>query len=299
MALQTKKRIRIDYCRVLSKPLNEKDIQKTSLEAFDLQDWFALFKNEYADLRKRIIPHLGDNIRLEHLMYNKFYKLWELSFIRLRSNNLPKWAYSNKESEDMTLPDDEYIGEDVCVIYDPENSIVCIQRNHNSISLNGISVYINKTWNYRDGNVIELDPIVNHIDITKKRTLQTRKLHVRFSTAQQSLDSCGSLQQTLETCKNMGGNTVDITISVGRSKNDKLDKDAVLNVVQTMKTNPGCESLTLSYKENEESPVEYIDLLNCTVYDYITVDIIPKKTIPYSAIIHEMIEKYINKKGLL
>lgn len=297
--MPTMKKIRIDYYRIVFRPIQEKDLHSTPLDGFDFHKWLRLFDDEYKSLDTRIKPYVGDNIRLDYINYNEFNKLWELSFIRLRSNNLPRWAYNNQESKDIELNDDEYIGEDVCMLYDSENSVICLQRNRNSVSKNGIVAYINQIWDHRDGYVIDFVPIIKAFDITKGRKGISRKLHIKCSVAKEDLSSCRSLQQMIDTCNDIGGQTIDITISAGRSPKNRLNNSVVFDTIMALTGNSNCKSLQLSYKKDEESPVEYVDLLNCSVVDQIDVEIIPKKTISYHMILKRMEEQYILKKGLI
>lgn len=293
------KKIRVDYYRINAIPIEKKDLQNVTSKPFDLQKWLVLFSNEYMDLDKRIIPYMGENIRLEHISYNDTNMLWELTFVRLRSNNLPRWAYTNKESVDISLTDDEYIGEDVCMIYDPGKSIVCLQRNQNSISKNGIVVYMNQIWNHRDGHIIQLDPIINNINIENIRKWIPRKLRIKCAVSQYPLDDYGMLNHMFDVCKNIGGSAIDVSMSVGRVKHGQLNIDDVMNIIDLMQNDGNCEALALTYKETEDAKTAVLDILKCVVSDYIEVHVIPKRTIPHSVVLHEMAKQYNERRSLL
>ena len=50
---------------------------------------------------------------------DKINHLWKLWFLKLRDTNIPFKVKSNDVAEPISLDDDEYIGEDLLMIYDP------------------------------------------------------------------------------------------------------------------------------------------------------------------------------------
>lgn len=300
MVNNIKKKIRIDYYRVTSTSVEEKDLSNATWCGFDLAQWFALFDSEYKNLEQRIKPYNGENMRLEYISYNENTNLWELSFVRLRSNNLPKMAYDNKVSENIYLSEDEYIGEDVCMLYDPKRSVVILQRNRNSLSVNGIIRYINQTWNHRKNQVVDLEPIAMPGDWSKKRNGVTRKLHVRYSLPQTEVSSSNdqSMGSLIKNCQEYGATVVDVIVSVGRSKRRRLRNDRVFDTVDDFINDPNCQSMDIVYKEDESSPVEIIDLLSNVIYDQILIDVIPKQSISYTDIIDAMTQKYFEQNHI-
>lgn len=73
-------------------------------------------------------------------MDNGYY---QLTFERLRDFNLPVKAKLAGNSEGLGLAEDEYIGEEVTVLYDALNSIMMIQTNRNSLSHKAIELFLN------------------------------------------------------------------------------------------------------------------------------------------------------------
>ena len=61
-----------------------------------------------------------DNViaRLEELEGDNENKIWKLRFMKLRDTNIPSIVKKEEEAKPIALDDDEYIGEDMLMIYD-------------------------------------------------------------------------------------------------------------------------------------------------------------------------------------
>lgn len=75
---------------------------------------------------------------------------YQLTFERLRGFNYPVRTKLSGNSEGLGLEEDEFLGEEVTVLYDPQYSIMMIQNNRNSLSYKAIELFLN--WLIRDNN---------------------------------------------------------------------------------------------------------------------------------------------------
>ena len=300
MAEKTKKNIKLEYFRVTYTSLEDMDLSSTPDKLFDLYRWIDIFDAELKEIEDRTFMYAGERARLDDFYKTDDY--WILDFLRLRDSNLPKRAYENKQTEDIQLDDDEYMGEEAIAIYDSETNVLALQRNRNSLSVTGIEKYLNDTWQHRDGNVIHLRPIlsdVNIADIQKKNDKHYRKIRFKIADIDSSEDGefdNNALGQILRATRKYQGAFVDVTISMGHFKNKDLDDAAVNSTLDELVSTPNISKAEIAVKEDDDAPVEVIDLLSNKLCDYVQIEYELKKSIPSNVLVWQLLNRYKQSK---
>ena len=86
--------------------------------------------------------------------------------MKLRDTNIPSIVKKEEEAKPLELEDDEYIGEDLVMIYDPKNQVAMIQSNRFAFSKGKLEKYLNKIWGVDEQKIVLLH-ISKKIDVAK------------------------------------------------------------------------------------------------------------------------------------
>ncbi len=300
MADTIKKSVKVDYFRVVCRDITKMDNPNIPDCLFDLHKWIALFDNEFKEIKKRAQPYYREKIRLDDFSYIET-DLWNLVFLRMRDTGLPKKAYNSKETEDMELDDDEYIGEEAIAIYDDSINVLALQRNRDSLSVTGVERYINELWEHRDNNRIYLRPIMSNEDINsllRKQNKNYRKIRFKIADIANNMQSFdySPLGGLLKGLQSYDGAFVDVTVSMGHRKKH-LNDVAVNNTLQELvSSQPNVVNKAEVFYKEGDAPVEYMDLLSGKLSDYMVVEQEVKKSISTDYLSSKILEQYKKSK---
>lgn len=293
------KKVKFEYYKIGAR---KKDDSNNS-SSFNLEVWINHIAN--ISLKGRTELYYGEKVRLDKCRYieNSKGNFWFLTFIRMRDSDIPNYAYDDKESEPITLQDDEYIGEEANCIYDVINNIIMVQRNVRSLSSGGISYYISNTLG-DDNYIVDLEPIIKK-DIMKnlmREDTSYKVLDVKFYnnafqySGIKKKSDVDSVIDYYESYKNCNAETTNIILSVGRRK-DRLNREYVVNSIQDIVSNRDLiKSAKVTY-ENEDEPVHPMDILKCNMTDYIIFKLEKKTSLSSEYVSNEMIDKYLSRRS--
>ena len=108
------------------------DEQDVSPKRFDFEAWIKKAVDE--NIEKMEIEFDNVIARLEELEGDVNSGIWKIRFLKLRDTNIPSIVKKTEEAKPIELDDDEYIGEDLLMIYDSKKSIAMIQCNRFAMS---------------------------------------------------------------------------------------------------------------------------------------------------------------------
>lgn len=186
-------------------------------------------------------------------------KYYHLTFERL-NYQVPNRTTLHGESTALELEEDEWIGIDVSVLYDPEDHIVMIQRNRDSIGPQAITQFIRSILDELGfGGDFDL-PIVS--DRTAKRRALNQAAYRKISARLTGAKASNILDLLWGNSDNVGVDTIEITFNSKIGKKDKIDHDFSKTVLQEYSDNPEILRLQIRSREEEEDPVEAIDLID-------------------------------------
>ena len=207
-------------------------------------------------------------------------------------------AKENGEFDFIELEDDEYIGEEVTVLYDEEFNIIMIQRNKNSLSPSGLEKYF--TGVLDNGTQIQFLPIPMPEELKSiKPSQEFRKLSLGFSPTNIDDEILNQVNKPIldiiRGSKELGALRVMITLSLGNSKkNESLSKEGILNLSQ-LDSYEGFNKVQVNKRENEDTIVETVDLIAGKLNDIVTMETSRNNPIKYERVIIEM-ELLYNKR---
>lgn len=291
------RKVKFEYYELISRKKQDNNSDRD--RPFDLLRWIE--KVESKSLDERTHDYYDERVRLEKIEFDDMKDLWFLNFTRLRSTNIPLLCKIDEESEPIELNDDEFIGEDVSLLYDKSLSIIMLQRNIHSLSPSGIQYYINLVWENEDEEIY-LRPITLLDPMEKiKKGNYYRKITIRFSDLPNKTlheDTGKGLKHFVESFGEAGAVNAQIVISVGRAKNNTLEKETVKDIINDIYLNKDIiTKAELAKKNTEDSRVELIDLFEHKLHDYINFVIEERQSLGAEVVWERMSERYNEKKG--
>jgi hypothetical protein len=288
-------KIRFDYFKVVCLPKFAPDDDED--QAYNLD--YIINKWSNLTLQERIRPCRKELARLEELDYKSEKKIYTLLFCRLRDNKIPSKVKQNEPSRPIELEKDEFLGEKVSAVYDEDLNILILQKSTDSLSASGIQEYINI---FVDPSLkVYLRPIfipdilekVNNAKIIKSIDIKFAGLN-KNSTLKvgSSLGKCISSVQEYERVNS------SLFISVGKKKNRSLVLERVRNLINDILVSKDIvKSASVSIQENENSSIDYIDLIEQRVFDYLDFCYVRREELSHNEIVGRVIDHYyINQR---
>lgn len=292
-----KKEIQFDYYEVHCFEMNENNSVGTDIK-FDIDNIFNdLSKMEVV---KRTQIYKNDKIRFQ--IVNKTDDgLWKIQVLRLRESLLPGIADEEGNFEIITLEDGQYIGESVTLLYDPDNCIICMQRNNKAMLPSTMEYLLRSIYN-GDNELITLKPIIKPQDLAKldEKTLY-RKISIGIATDEkflnkENLTPIGSLLNKIDEY-DCGYVTLELGFNGRLKKNTTMASGLSFRTIENLLEDNKVNKLKVAYKTTEDSFVEYADLIENKTHDILSFEYQRNKDISHKVIFEKLLNRYNARKN--
>lgn len=270
---------------------------------FDFVNW----ANEMSSANQitKAIDFNNAKARIERIGRNKETGIWGLRIMKLRDTNVPAKAKENTVAAAIELEDDEYIGEDLFIIYDEVKGIAMIQQNRMSLGISRLEEFFQHTYDtYVDTNnksKVSISPIESKVSFERIFRSNYRYIELSFANIKDyDLDSedC-SLSTLLAPFKHMQGVSGAIKIGLGRSKDESLNRQEIQQLTNELSKDSNkryVRGAKVCIKEEEDMDVEIIDLFEEVSHDFLTFEIEKREILQYENVIPRMRSKYLARK---
>jgi hypothetical protein len=212
----------------------------------------------------------GQEIRLEKAFQDSDNPhLWFLDFTKSRYENGPGRISPTVAIQGFTLASNEGFGEETAALYDSKKNLIAIQYNHFGPRAGSIENYLSST-NFNNPIVYDFQI---KLDLNAEAKLASKSIITKFNyklSKENSLEKMKvsglGLNSSLDIVNSLNGNSIEITVSIGKSK-QKLSKSIFDNYLTELKKlfkgEDGIvvESLSAMAKNSESEKSEYIDLM--------------------------------------
>ncbi len=284
--------IKYQYFR-LDKQVKINGIWTNSTE-FDFIAWIQHVSEN--KLERKTICLKDTKARIEKIKFYKAHDVWVLRFMKLREENLPYIAKENRDAEDIPLQEDEYLGEDMYMLYDINTGLAMIQSNRFSLGLARLAELIVKTQNKTDERV-RMFPIKRKIDLTSFGKNTYRTLELGFANiVPEELNGRSSLGDILKMYRKFSGVSGTIKIGIGRSKEESLDVIEVDNLISEIGECESVVSAKVKIRDDDSARIEVVDLMDECYSDIITYNLESRETLAFETAALNMIGKYKKSK---
>lgn len=269
---------------------------------FNFKEIFEQIRNEYQKAKSRIDSGLGpeeykiiytynnEPARLSEVSVDVESQYYHLVFERL-DYQLPNRTTLHGESEALDLEDDEYIGIDVNVLYDSENHIFMIQRNRSSLGPSGIEIFLRTIINSYTGQIEgEFDLAIVSDTTAKRRAFNQdayRKIHLKVT----GLKANGIVEK-FSRSGNKNVDSVEISFNSSTSRNDKIDDDFAKELLEEFVDHEDIQKLQIRSREEEDSLVEPIDLIDQKLQTFIDYDFREDRRLNPTSVFARMMERF-------
>lgn len=258
--------------------------------------------NGIKEMTNRDRVYFDEKVRLDKIRIEKENPtLHFLHFTRLR-NDVPAYAEINSdELKGIPLKENEYIAEDITTLYDPEISVLMVQRNVHSLSASGIEEYFNLMLDDKNF-VISLSPVVNKKVISDALSKnEYRRIDIGIASLQKAKE-LGTLEKLTGPFKdihklvnNFSGNNISITISAGNGK-ENLDTQETKNALKIVKDNIAFfKSAVVVGRDEDGLPAEKFDLIKGKVYLFRDYKVPTGSFLNSETVIADIISTYLNE----
>lgn len=288
-------KIRFDYFKVVCLPKYAPDNAEDQAYNLDyiINNWSNL------TLQERIKPCRKELARLEEWGYNPEKRMYTLLFCRLRDNKIPSKVKQNEPSRPIELEKDEFLGEKVSAVYDEDLNVLILQKSTDSLSASGIQEYINL---FVDTSLkVYLRPIFIP-DILEKvnNAKMIKSIDIKFADLNKvnTLKVGSSLGKHISSVLEYEPVNSNLFISVGKKKNRSLVLESVKKLINDILVSKDVvKSASVSIKEDENSNIDYIDLIEQRLFDYLDFCYVRREELSHNEIVGRIIDHYyINQR---
>lgn len=242
---------------------------------------------------KHVYRFNGEPARLANVTIDYDTQFYHLVFERL-DYVLPNRTTLHGESKAVELEDDEYIGHDVSVLYDPVNHILMLQRNRSSLSPTAIEGCL-RTLLHQFGVADSFDMVIITDNSAKRRALTQssyRKIQLKVTGAKAD----GIIERWWGRAPS-GLDVVEITLSSGLKKVDEIDNAFSKEILEEFVDDEEVMSLRVRSREEDESTVEPIDLIDHKFQSFASFKIDDDRQINPMSVFERMVVLYSNREN--
>lgn len=288
--MKYKRNIKFQYYTMQSKVL--KDHVWIDNGAFKFVTWLNTFDQKKG---KGSIEFDGMKARVECFDFNDKDEIWAVRFMKLRDTNIPSKVKERESAEAIELAADEYIGEDVTLLYDKKSGIAMIQSNRFALGISRIERFIDCVPLVKDEQV-KIRPIGTKVDLKHFKRNRYKSFELKFTDLQKLVPNDGksALGELIKTFKRFGAVTGKVTISLGKSSLTTLEKKEVENAILEL-DNDNVDGAKLKVKDDDDSPVEIIDLFDNIENDIIPFELEARETLDFKKAVIGMTDKFLKR----
>ncbi|MCM1120399.1 MAG: hypothetical protein NC543_13680 [bacterium] len=280
--------IKFDYCQLYYR------VKDSDYKLFNIELLMQKISDQQL-VRKAIEIYEGCKIRIEEFDFNDNNALWTMRILRLREDNLSFVVKPDEEAKPIELGEDEYLGEDMTMLFDITNNIAMIQRNRYALGFTNLQKTIQKITCI-DGLKIDIRPITKIVDA---RTIQRdyfKSIEIRFANLKNShINSIGgSLGMIMNTYKELDGAGGSFIVNLGRTRRNSLAKEPTRQLLCDILDNQELfNAAILRAKDAEDNDIDIINLFDNIYSVFISYNIAERKSLNYEYCVNKMIEKYL------
>lgn len=264
---------------------------------FDFERWIS--KAVELEIERKEIEVDGLMVRLEEFQGDKKEQLWKFRFMKLRDTNIPSIVKKEEGAKPIELEDDEYIGEDLLMLYDSEIQVAMIQCNRFAMSKGKLEKYLNKIWGESEHRIV-LIHINKSINASLLKKKNFRRLDLRLSNIHSISDTNRPLSKIINSYNDVGSKVGTISFSLGRGKQQKegLSSSQIQIMIDDIYENRDIvDDAVLKVRDDDDnSNVDIVDLFDYCLHEYIDFKLEKRTALGFDYPTKIMVAKYIQRK---
>ena len=207
---------------------------------------------------------------------------WSLNFIKVRDDAMPGKINTEGVFTEIPLEENEYIGEDMSVLYAPNKNLLGIQRNFFSVSYEKIAKYFSHMQEKYD---FRFEPILGNQSIPDGAIIRS----VEISCVDLKSDA---VQKVVENSDIYGATRILLRLGIGTSKKSEGLIGGVVDYLKKFIGDSRYKKIQVGYKENESTPVSTIDFIDRKLEDKLAIPYSKKDILTHDKICAAMLPKF-------
>lgn len=311
-----KKKIKFNYFEPNLVDGNGKVVGRWDPES--LLNFLASDKNGMINKSVDLGDYEKSDFEVDTISYSKVDHIYSFQLSKNRSINIPAIKKLGEQRKNISLNDDQYIGEFNTVIYDQSNGCIITQSNFFGLTTRQVENVLNVLRiNYllfleediKDITVISLDPLIDNQAIEKVENsdyIRTIEIKGADFSRDANLDiENDEINRINELVGEVSGYKFKLEISVQPyDKKDSLEKDRISELIKWVTENSehvneesGSYNVEMSVKTKYDdlSRVETIDLLEPRLTSQITIEVPQRNNISHKEIYRSFLsQNYLN-----
>lgn len=259
---------------------------------YDLREWIETLHN--LSLEERI-KEIGDiSGRLEDVVLVHNNEFYALNFMRLDVVSNTYVLAPETRARHVDLQENEYIGKNTVVLYDPRYNIAMIQCNRGSYGIMGLQSYINSFID--NGKLCYFRPIDYDYDNMLTKNKQFLKLDVRFANTRKLISKeSKAFERIIDLCNQVECRTAHLEFGLGYNygRKEELEPETIQGIISEIRdeSNMGLISAArITLTDDQKS--EIFDLLQNILSDKINYIVPPRGELSFFTLSTRMADKY-------
>ncbi|WP_428958049.1 DUF6731 family protein [Levilactobacillus brevis] len=258
--------------------------------------------------------------RFEDSRYDEQNNLYYIRLKKLRSSNLPAIATRGGDSEDVSLDDNQFLGEFNLLVFDPVNQRAIVQSNFFGLSQKQVELAlsamrlawkhaINEPINADNPGIVDLeiipdDEALRHVgDSGIYRSIDVKSSDIQALTRTEI--NSNTLNSALELASSINGVTFHVQIGLAYTQKDRtLDNAETRNLIGDIErlneltdTGEAPAQLSVKARQTVDDPLENVDILLPKLRSYIRLVDEGRSTLGAGYIYTHFIEdNYLNEE---
>lgn len=222
-----KKNVRFDFFQISAESSNG------TITDFPMDQFAKLIKSKLETINKRVKDIDGEEIYLNSLPIIGDYQYFHI--VRRRADAPAIGNTITDELTDIELQDNQYVVEDLSILFDPSTRVAMFQRNRNSIGPTKICEYFNLLLKEVSDSEQKIcfHPIVRN-DTFKSLRKKDVITKINIKTSDMNNSNLPHEVKSLFKSSVMDGLELEITLSVGRSRKKAISKDFADKIINSI-----------------------------------------------------------------
>ncbi|MPQ44543.1 DUF6731 family protein [Clostridium tarantellae] len=243
---------------------------------------------------ERVQEYGEGNMQLKKMNYDKEKQRWELCFLRniIDAPFITKLDDNTEVAE--ALDEDEFIGQECCMIFDEKTQVIILQNNRVSISFSAISKFLSEYTEEK----IDLFPIVyedKYCTISDDEGIEYKSIVIGYTDISNLIQlSEGENEESIKAILKYGNSlsalSGKIEFGVGRTKG-YLVKEKLKKVVNFFKKNKNATT-SLKVKMFDNDNIRILDLISNKLNDSIEISVTKNDPKAFDKILYNMHSRF-------
>ncbi len=261
---------------------------------FDLRPWLEQLTEIDLENRIKEINEIYGRLEDIALVKDDFYVL---NFMRMDVVSNTYILAPDTRARHVDLDENEYIGKNTIVLYDPRFHIAMVQCNRGSYGVVALQNYINSFIN--NGNLCYFRPIEYDYDRVNLEGKRILKLDVRFANTRNlvSRDST-AFERIISVCNQTECRTAHLELGVGREyrRTHELEPETIQGIICEVRREDNRNDVSSAYVTLcDDQKSEVFNLLQNILSDKIGYTVPPRGELTFRLMSQKMAEKYSEK----